>query len=98
MQTETKRLNIEFKNEEKTSFRYWLQRQFAERCKKNPRYSLRAFARFLSMDPSSLSQILSGKRSVSKKKIQLICQRISVQEQDLLFLGLMDRDVLNDLE
>jgi hypothetical protein len=48
-------------------FRLWLQNEFAERAKRNPRYSLRAFAKLLQMEPTSVSQILSGKRRASTK-------------------------------
>ena len=89
MQTETTLLNLSLTDEEKTSFRLWLQRQFTERCKRNSRYSLRAFAKFLSIDHSSLSQILSGKRPVSKKSVQAICEKLSASPQDLQSFGLI---------
>jgi uncharacterized protein (TIGR02147 family) len=54
-------------------FRLWLQWQFAQRCKRNSRYSLRAFAHLLKMDASSVSQIFSGKRYASSKVISGIC-------------------------
>lgn len=44
-----------------------LQRELLARFKKNPRYSLRAFARSLEIEPSMLSKILRGKRPVSSK-------------------------------
>ena len=88
MQTETTLFNTSMTNEEKTSFRLWLQVRFTQRCKNNPRYSLRAFARFLSINPSSLSQILSGKRPLSKKSVQGICQKLSAKPQDLKAFGL----------
>ncbi len=45
---------------ENERFRLWLREQFVDRCKRNPSYSLRAFAKFLQKDPSSLSKILPG--------------------------------------
>lgn len=89
MQTATAPLNLSLTDEEKTSFRLWLQRQFTERCKKNTRYSLRAFAKFLSIDHSSLSQILSGKRPISKKSVRTICEKLSANPQDLKSFGLI---------
>lgn len=89
MQTETTIFNSSLTDEEKISFRLWLQRQFTERCKKNSRYSLRAFAKFLSIDHSSLSQILSGKRPISKKSVQTICEKLSANPQDLKSFGLI---------
>lgn len=79
-------------------FRLWLQKQFTERCKKNARYSLRAFAKTLDLDASSLSQILSGKRKLSKKGIQNICDKLSVSPKELQFFGLIEnkRNVTNE--
>jgi plasmid maintenance system antidote protein VapI len=48
-------------------FKSFLQNELMERCRKNSGYSLRAFARSLKVEPSSLSQILNGKRPLSKK-------------------------------
>ncbi len=48
-------------------FRIFLQRELVARCKRNPRYSLRAFARTLSCDVSSLSKILRGRRPLGKR-------------------------------
>ena len=58
---------------EPSDFRLWLQQQFTQRCKCNPRYSLRAFAQLLQMDASSVSQIFSGKRQASTKVITNAC-------------------------
>lgn len=44
-----------------------LRQELGKRCKKNPNYSLRAFARALKIDSSSLSAILNEKRRVSPK-------------------------------
>jgi transcriptional regulator with XRE-family HTH domain len=60
------------------NFRQWLQKEFTDKCRNNPRYSLRSFSRLLETDPSSVSQILSGKRRVSRKAIEKICGRLSV--------------------
>ena len=48
-------------------FRLVLQQEFVNRCRKNPSYSLRAFARALGIEPSPLSAILRGKRPLTKK-------------------------------
>lgn len=44
-----------------------LQREFVQRCNKNSKYSLRAFARSLGVEASPLSAILRGKRPISSK-------------------------------
>ena len=93
MQTENSVFNTSLTDEERTSFRLWLQRQFTERCKKNARYSLRAFAKQLSIDPSSLSQILSGRRPLSKKSVHVICEKLSAAPRDLKMFGLIQADL-----
>jgi len=49
-----------------------IEEELAKRAEKNPRYSLRAMARALSLDAGALSQILSGKRVPSYKIAQKI--------------------------
>lgn len=45
--------------------RVYLQQEFLRRCRVNPRYSLRAFARYLKLESSYLSKILQGKREIT---------------------------------
>jgi transcriptional regulator with XRE-family HTH domain len=52
------------------SFRQYLQGEVARRCCRNARYSLRAFARDLGVDHSTLSQILRGRRALSPRAIE----------------------------
>lgn len=49
-----------------------LREKFAELSEKNPQYTLRAFARELRMSSGALSEILSGKRACSAKRIRLL--------------------------
>ena len=74
------------------AFTEQIQRVFEERCKKNPQYSLRAFARAMNMSPASLSGILSGKRKPSLKMIEKIGIALGLKSHDILknqkeFLG-----------
>lgn len=64
---------------ESSDFRIWLQQEFTARCKRNPRYSLRAFAQLLKMDASSVSQIFAGKRKASTKVISKVCALLGAQ-------------------
>ena len=48
-----------------SDFRLFLQGELLRRCKTNPRYSIRSFAKLLKIDPSTLSQILRGKRALT---------------------------------
>lgn len=59
-------------------FREFLGSELQRRKKKNPQYSLRAFARTLHLSPAQLSQILSGKRNVTMKVVDLICERLAL--------------------
>jgi len=53
-------------------FKAFLQRELIRRCKSNPRYSLRAFARTLKLDSSYLSKVLQGRRSVTEGLIERV--------------------------
>ncbi len=56
------------------AFRELLQETFVERCRKNPKYSLRAYARSLGIEASPLSSILRGKRPLTAK----MCERLGI--------------------
>ncbi|WP_413287705.1 TIGR02147 family protein [Bdellovibrio sp. HCB337] len=49
------------------NFRSLLQETLVERCRHNPNYSLRSFARSLQVEPSALSQMINGKRPITEK-------------------------------
>jgi uncharacterized protein (TIGR02147 family) len=59
-------------------FRLWLQSELMNRCKRNPRYTLRNFATLLEMDSSTVSQLISGKRRASVKVITKICEKLQI--------------------
>ncbi len=65
--------------EEQTQFRIWLQTEFTRRCRVNSRYSIRAFAKQLDINQSTLTQILNGKRKVSRKFIERLEHKIGVK-------------------
>ncbi|HLE01705.1 MAG TPA: TIGR02147 family protein [Bdellovibrionota bacterium] len=52
-------------NADQYSYRDLLKNEFQARITKNTRYSLRAFARDLSMTPQMISAVLNGKRDIS---------------------------------
>jgi uncharacterized protein (TIGR02147 family) len=82
----------------KREFRDWLTRNFADRRERNSRYSLRAFAKSLGMEASSLSQIMNGKRPVSKKTMLSICERLDTSLSDLKKFGLVDDGQKSEIE
>lgn len=96
METQDVTKNTHLNDMQRTTFRLWLQKQFTDRCQKNPRYSLRAFAAFLELDASTISQILAGKRSPSKKSLIAICERLSATPKELKILGILSKDNSQD--
>lgn len=65
-------------------FRVFLQSELIRRCKTNPQYSLRAFARTLNIEPSFLSKILKGKRSVTESILLHCADRLQLNTKDIL--------------
>src|SRR4051812_6699430 len=57
-----------------------LRNALADRCARNPRYSLRAFARHLGTDHSTLSKILRGRRPLAVRTIDRICARLGLDK------------------
>jgi len=65
---------------EGAEFRLFLQAEIASRCSGNPEYSLRAFAKSLDIDHSTLSQLVRGKRRMTVETIDRLCARLGVDE------------------
>jgi uncharacterized protein (TIGR02147 family) len=66
-----------------------LKTEFEGRCRKNPKYSLRAFAKFLALDAPTLSKILNDKKRPGKKLAQRLVDKIALSPSH-------QRDVLKD--
>ncbi|MES2770339.1 MAG: TIGR02147 family protein [Bdellovibrionota bacterium] len=66
-------------SDEQVQLKIWLQTEFTRRCRVNSRYSIRAFAKQLDINQSTLTQILNGKRKVSKKFIEGLEKKIGVK-------------------
>src|SRR4029450_8911369 len=60
------------------TFQSLLQSELHRRRAANARYSLRSFARFLSLDHSTLSQILRGKRRVTPRNVRAIGRKLGL--------------------
>ena len=65
-------------NTKTSDFRLFLQTLYSQKTESNRRYSLRAFANYLDLDPGSLSEILKGNRPVTRKTIVKIGNRIGL--------------------
>lgn len=64
-------------------FRNRLRLELVERCKRNPSYSLRAFATQLGTDASTLSKLLKGKRPLGRKLVVQLGTRIGLSASEL---------------
>jgi len=62
-----------------TTFAAVLRAELTRRCARNPSYSLRAFARALEVDHATLSQILRGKRAMTRDTILQLGQRLGLE-------------------
>jgi transcriptional regulator with XRE-family HTH domain len=71
-------------------FQNLLNKELSKRTRKNPSYSLRAFAKHLEVSPSALSAMMSGKRPITKKSVQNLGLRmgLSIKKIEEIILGL----------
>lgn len=76
-----------------------LLKEFQRRKRKNPGYSVRAFARDLGISPGHLSHLMTGKRKLTYvTAVELIKKfGLSQQECELILSGLKSAKVANDL-
>jgi transcriptional regulator with XRE-family HTH domain len=63
--------------------RRFLQGELVRRCQSNPRYSMRAFARALDLEPSALSKLLAGKRRVTPEMFERLAKRLAIGPEEL---------------
>jgi len=66
-----------------SGFKLYLQQELIRRIKQNPNYSLRSFAKNLEIEPSSLSQILSNKRTLTDKMILKLSNKLSLSPKEI---------------
>lgn len=79
------------------SFRHFLQAELVRRCNRNRQYSLRAFAKFLELDHSTLSQLLRGKRRLTARTIRRCGIRLGLDEDSIAeFVGAEERGGSSD--
>jgi plasmid maintenance system antidote protein VapI len=60
------------------TYRQYLEAALAERVQQNPRYSQNAFARELGLRPSQLSEILRGKKGLSRSAAERIADTLEL--------------------
>ncbi len=68
-----------------------LQKELEKRRKRNAHYSLRAFAKFLEVSPSTISEVLAGVRGLSSNKAFLIMEKLELSvESKKIFLDSLE--------
>jgi uncharacterized protein (TIGR02147 family) len=67
---------------EQRDYRELLRNELSERCRSNPRYSLRAFARDLDFSPSKLSEVLNGKQGLSRGSALKVSRALNFNTQE----------------
>ena len=72
-----------YRNINKELFRRFLSQEFESRIKKNPSYSLRAYARSLNIHASCLSVILKNKRPLTPQLIKRFSQALELSPQNI---------------
>jgi uncharacterized protein (TIGR02147 family) len=61
----------------------YLHNEYIKRCQKNPSYSLRAFAKALNLDNSTLSQIIRGKRKITRRMVIKVAEQLRLDPSTL---------------
>ena len=79
------------------SYQNILRAEFVQRNSKNPRYSMRGFARDLELSQSFLSQVMSQKRKLSDEKAVVIASKLKLKGiQKRLFINLVRLELSTD--
>lgn len=65
-----------------TGFNQWLSTQLDERRERNPAYSIRAFARFVGVSPATMSLLLRGRVSLSKRTAMKLRERLELTPEE----------------
>jgi uncharacterized protein (TIGR02147 family) len=74
---------------EHADYRSYLRAQLSSQMAKNPHYSLRAFAKKLELAPSSLSEILSGKKNLSHGMASKVSFRLGLTAKETEYFILL---------
>lgn len=75
-----------------------LEASFLDKCKKNPRYSLSAFARSIGLSQGYLSKIFSGQNKLSLEKSIVVAEKLGLEKEDkekFFISASLDRDSEN---
>lgn len=70
---------------DKPSYRKLLQDEFAQRQEKNGSYSVRAFAKHLGVNKTTLAEVLTFRRHLSPKNAQRVFEKLQWQNDVISF-------------
>jgi len=73
-------------------FRDFLREEVARRCARNPRYSLRAFARALGVDHSTLSKLMRGRRALTARAIERLGAKLRLPDDAIAAFVAAERE------
>lgn len=76
------RHEIRFVSREAESMYQVILNDFEIRCKRNPRYSMRSYARFLKVNPTTLCLYFNKKRQLSNASLLKIANKIGIPEEE----------------
>lgn len=79
-----------------TNSREFLNADFEKRRSRNSNFSLRSYAKWLGISPAQLSQMMTGKRTISLKTLKKLSEKIGLSpfERKSLFRGLLNESDL----
>jgi len=60
-----------------------LKTELAQRCQKNPNYSLRAFAKSLELSPAFLSKLLKGDRPFTERTLTIVSEKLTLNPEQV---------------
>lgn len=77
-----------------TDYRIYILSAYEEKKKSNSRYSLRAFARYLDLSPSTLSEIINRHHTLSTRSARKVLEKLKLSYEDsTLFMKLVQEEI-----
>ncbi|MEK6555873.1 MAG: TIGR02147 family protein, partial [Bdellovibrionota bacterium] len=76
---------------QKLDFRHFIKQVYSQRCEKNPKYSMRSFAKDLGLSPQMLNSIFNRGSGLSRSRALEVAKNLNLSESDEeLFLTLIE--------
>ncbi len=86
----------DIKRIETRDFRIFLQEELVKRCKRNPKFSVRAFARVLGIENSALSKILAGKRALTPQMVMRLGKKLGFGLEEISQFSILPAEFSTD--